>query len=537
MKLKTKFIIITVLALFAVLIGVSSVKAASYTYNYDYGEGEGEKGTITITTNENKIIEKDSGKNTIIEYENLGEIIGMDESSFIMKQTEINKFINDKEISYTFKQKVDNNVESATVIKWDNDKYEYVDVGKMDIELINNEKWVTYKGVINYEAALDFRGLEVTGSKTKDIATAGCVWSIEYYINGNKDDVKSLSFDFGCKSESIAGNEMNAVGNIVNKRDVRLDDGGAGSEPDGYTWLYPIYNSKGESWGYEASIPTNADLSELFLKVSVTEYQGEKITLSDNKGTLYYEGKGKRSYDNKTIYIYKNALSNLKVEENETPLFNYKLDNGIGIPSYAGIRYKFDSNAKDIVVEVNDNNKNEQNIKDKVGITYWGDAKFDTVEIDKSDIIYSNVEENIDKNSTNYKNRLSLNIIDIYRVSGDYGGKLTLTFNVGEQYNGKYYSIAHRISYWNYEFFEGIIKEGKITITVDSLSPFGIAIYENKLNNQQQTTSPTTTGTTSNKGEKDETPKTGTIDIISYTIPVAVISVCGIILMKRKETK
>lgn len=40
---------------------------------------------------------------------------------------------------------------------------------------------------------------------------------------------------------------------------------------------------------------------------------------------------------------------------------------------------------------------------------------------------------------------------------------------------------------------------------------------------------------TSTKGEKDETPKTGTIDMIYYILPITVISALGIVLFKKKH--
>lgn len=42
---------------------------------------------------------------------------------------------------------------------------------------------------------------------------------------------------------------------------------------------------------------------------------------------------------------------------------------------------------------------------------------------------------------------------------------------------------------------------------------------------------------TTNKGEKDDTPKTGTTDITNYIIAVATISAVGIVALKKKETK
>ena len=526
MKLKTKFLIIIAIAFFTVLIGITNVKAETYTHDFDYGYGL--KGTITTTIDGNKIIQKNSYYNTIVEYENLGEVIGVDGSAFVMKQEEINKYVKDKDIQYTVKTKVGNDVESATTLvdrtNPETSQWEMIDGEKMEIEVIDNEKWVVYSGTIHYEGRVDYPLFEVTGSKNKDIATVYWMDYIRYYTNENKDNVQYINIDIDCVSEAIAGCSTVANGSIVNKRDVALEQyGGGGSGPDGgYTWLYPIYNAKGYSLFSPTSIPINANLSEIYMKISVKYYQGEKIELSDNKGTLYYERKVNDEFYG-IMYVYKNALSNLKIEEYEMPVLDYKLENGLVIPNIVGVSYKLDENAKEEVVEVNDSTKNDQDIKDEIGITYWGDAKFDSIEIDKNDSIYSDVKDNLEKNSTDYKNRLYLDIMDIYRVSGDYGGKLTITFSVGEQYNGKYYFVSHRVNHLNYEHFEGIVENGKITITVDSLSPFGISIYEDKQTND-----------VTDKGELDETPKTGTVDIISYVSIATIVSMIGAVVLKKK---
>ena len=105
-----------------------------------------------------------------------------------------------------------------------------------------------------------------------------------------------------------------------------------------------------------------------------------------------------------------------------------------------------------------------------------------------------------------------------------------MTFYVGEQYNGKYYSICHMKDYmYNFEEFNGIVENGKIEITVDSLSPFGISIFEKK----EET--PTTDSTPKvDKGEKDETPKTGTVDIIGYVLGVTLLTGVGIVELKKR---
>ena len=135
---------------------------------------------------------------------------------------------------------------------------------------------------------------------------------------------------------------------------------------------------------------------------------------------------------------------------------------------------------------------------------------------------------------------------------------ISLTFNVGTQYNGETVYILHQKKDGTYENFEKIVINGKVTITVSELSPFVLGIKEVSINNDSSnnnsnsnnnsgisnnnhnSSNNSNTGTTTpapNKGELDETPKTGAVDIINYILLIAIISATGIIVLKRKETK
>ena len=90
-----------------------------------------------------------------------------------------------------------------------------------------------------------------------------------------------------------------------------------------------------------------------------------------------------------------------------------------------------------------------------------------------------------------------------------------------------------------YENFEKEVSNGKVIITVSELSPFVLGIKEDANNNSTTTQQPTqnnntTTTPTTNKGEKDNTPKTGTVDIINYVSIATLVSMVGIIVLKKK---
>lgn len=148
-----------------------------------------------------------------------------------------------------------------------------------------------------------------------------------------------------------------------------------------------------------------------------------------------------------------------------------------------------------------------------------------------------------------YYNKNSLThllLTDITTVGGNINGAIQLNFNVGEQYNGKYVYVAHQKHNGNYEYFSEIVKNGSITIVVNELSPFIVAVEEkiDKPTNQE-TTKPTdttdkgekdTTPTTNTiSKEKDETPKTGTetINIIGYVLVATILSGIGIVALKK----
>lgn len=124
---------------------------------------------------------------------------------------------------------------------------------------------------------------------------------------------------------------------------------------------------------------------------------------------------------------------------------------------------------------------------------------------------------------------------DIKIENGTFNGKLTMTFDIGEQYNGQKCVVLHKKNNGEYEQFNSTIENGKATIEVTELSPFAILIAETKQENDTstETTKPTET-TTTNKGEKDETPKTGTVDIIGYVLGVTLLTGVGIVELKKR---
>lgn len=145
---------------------------------------------------------------------------------------------------------------------------------------------------------------------------------------------------------------------------------------------------------------------------------------------------------------------------------------------------------------------------------------------------------------TEIKNKGYSKILGSYELTLEGVNKLEnpidITFNLGNEYNGKNAYVLHEKTDGSFENFERTVNNGKITITVSELSPFVIGVKEET--NQDANVSDETDGKlndetskpTQGKGEKDETPKTGISNIIGYVAIIAVIAGTSIIIAKKK---
>ena len=75
------------------------------------------------------------------------------------------------------------------------------------------------------------------------------------------------------------------------------------------------------------------------------------------------------------------------------------------------------------------------------------------------------------------KGKVVLGVYDI-TLDGTSEGKAQLTFTVGTEYNGREVIILHYTDDGNYEKYTGTVKDGQVTISVDSFSPFVIALAD-----------------------------------------------------------
>ena len=170
-------------------------------------------------------------------------------------------------------------------------------------------------------------------------------------------------------------------------------------------------------------------------------------------------------------------------------------------------------------------------------------AKITTKEIVKDSDTYLSMQSYISNRTDfadNYKDYKFIFMRDIKIENGTFNGKLTITFDIGEEYNGQKCVVLHKKHNGEYEGFDPKIENGKATIEVTELSPFAILIADTKQENNTtaEPTNPNETLTEPtkdkvDKGEKDKTPKTGTVDIIGYVLGVTLLASVGIVSLKK----
>ncbi len=100
----------------------------------------------------------------------------------------------------------------------------------------------------------------------------------------------------------------------------------------------------------------------------------------------------------------------------------------------------------------------------------------------KKDIDSTLTVEKLDTNSDVYKELIQKlegsKVLGSYEVklNGNYEGKLSVAFNVDNTYNGQNVTVLHKKSDGTIETFAKVVTDGKVTVEVDELSPFVIAL-------------------------------------------------------------
>ncbi len=137
----------------------------------------------------------------------------------------------------------------------------------------------------------------------------------------------------------------------------------------------------------------------------------------------------------------------------------------------------------------------------------------------------------ITKNFSKYDSK-TLFVKDIKIENGKFDGKLTLTFDIGTAYNAMKFVVAHQKSSDNtMEYFNGIVTDGKATIEVTEFSPFAISVLTENNNEVDKDKKEI------KKGEKDDTPKTGTTSNIHFLLPLTVVTALGTVTYYKKQNR
>ena len=267
------------------------------------------------------------------------------------------------------------------------------------------------------------------------------------------------------------------------------------------------------SWsgGSDTQIFTSYDYSDAYYRLALSQNVGDSIYI-DKIGTLKYTGQEVVGNMKVPYYIYKMKIT-------DTSMFNKQqnisflveiIDKDTKQGAYNDIQFNILGDTRQTYT-VNDESKNigiSINAATDVGVSLKADT------IDEADRTYIEMKNVVADN----KDYFWIGAYDIKLVGGNYEGDLLLTFDLGEENNGKKVYIVHKLNNGDFEYFYEVVESGKVTIKVTELSPFLLA-YEEQSTGQtggqsEQSTTNETSNETNNeatvKGEKDNTPKTGT---------------------------
>lgn len=524
-KVNFKFILIfSVIILAIILVGTTKVEATEfsnnnkdYILNVDLGvEGNG-------TSESEAEYYNGENDNYIDFYVNI----------YGVNQQALNEYASsEKEIPATIKIKVPNETTKVEVCYyyWNNNggnKAEACDPQELILETIDGQKYAIYNLNLQYENIDDCvwgqpvnKDIEGVRFHNYCIETSS-FGKIRTFTAEDKYDEYHISVNVSLLSE----NKLSHLDyNYVDKYGNCYIDGSGGLGSDSDKWyLSSPYLEEAESY---QGIPSDKNLEDVYFELVTDVYQGENIKI-ENMGTLYYAGIiGKDRWENRgPFYVYKNRLSELKssTENPEPKSVQIKSKSGYVSTQYIYWNYRLSDYAQDIKITDNLNTENKD-LKINMLFKGTGDAKFGAIEIKSTDALYKKLEEGF-KNLTKEEtyNKLEMETFDIHVIEGNYRGNLNITFNVGTKYNGKEYIIGHLKNGLDYESFRGTVEDGKITITVDGLSPFMLSVVEKTTGKKDEANG---TGTSvsqeKDKVEADTTTAKGPIQYVGIKIELLI---------------
>ena len=539
-----KFAIVFLVTLLAVFILEGKVNATT-----QYSD-EGKNFTITLDK-EIGIQGTETKFNFSSSEDGYTDNIGLIKSNIVIvnaKQDELNEYAKSpKTFNANIKTKLpENDFEKVVWVERNIENGGYIEVEKEQIESVNGNKY------INYTCELKYNNIENDEAIDDNIREV-CIHSgIMANSPSNKRAIKLIKrdgsyviYELSTNIRILSENQpVNYDYEYVNKYDQSYPvSGGMGSGPDGEDKWYQTEQTDILGYGGFREghylIPEETQLNEAYFKLNVDTYQGETLNI-EGLGTLYYAGLTERNMYNtvkekrepKTMYVYKNSLNNL-TKISKVLTFNLKGANGYEYTRCINYGWTLSDEVKEetITGQISTENKD---LDFNVLIYGNGNAKFKAIDIDKNDTLYLKLENELKDTITDDYNYINIGTFDITVIEGAYNGEITLTFDIGEEYNGKECVIGHLKNGLYYEQFERKVENGKVTVTVDSLSPFMISVLEEK--EDITPTAPTEQEQPTNTDDKelDETPKTGEDNNITLPISIiALISLTGIVIVKK----
>ncbi len=473
--MKNKILYIFAIVLFAVILFAGNVNAAEYadknkdviiTMN-DLGIG----GTVKSVKNY-----KSSEEETYKNLESRVYITGVN-------QEKLNNYGNNRrEEKANVKVKLQNDTTKVElfneVYKYNsngNNEKEYTTPTQLKIETINGEKYAIYNCSLNYSNYSTEKPIK------KDIYSITLhnylmeeTYSSRPNIKITSTNGKSITYEFSIDITFVSENEpYTYYADYVNKYGQTYQVGGKG----GGDWSDKSYLDTEYYFGTEIyetyPIPNNTNLDNAYYQLNIDVYQGESINV-DNFGTLYYKGIFQEEWTDyytdkqymKTFYVYKNSLSNLKNPTKTMP-FQAKTETGYVLHGYIFCNYEKSNLRREDEVTVDNQDLKLSMIYS--GYTHYGteNIKLGVAKAKKTDTLYPKLKNGYeDIGDIDYNNRLDIDVNQLCVVSGTYQGNINITFDVGTENNGKQYVVSYSDEDYNHSYYKGVVKDGKVTITI-----------------------------------------------------------------------
>ncbi len=494
MKLKTKILIVTVIALFAVIIGATNVKAAEITEEYlqnmldvlpesmdiNLKESEYEKASAEIEK-QVKAIWQEKGINTTgvetyfgtnplylcLENDNFHKANVTVQLKENGKNTELHKEItikynNTKDYNSADEQTVKNlKLESPVYFEFSledamaSEKYdawtELFNLAEKYYNSIVKDKSITIKATSGAGDGYGFGAVDGEGGTHLGIFKNDILYDIR--VMGSEGSVPVVTVP-----SSVAEDEVNTY--VVNK----VKDYAMAHQNDIGEW-----NLEYEP-GYEV-----IDIS-LIKTNEIDNYHGKKVAV-DNAYELHFTHKNGKFSDDGFVIVRREQPKQSPVTDTDTDT-NIQLETNTDIvPS-------------DTVLEIKPiDKKNITVLEDSVNnfVAYDITLKSNGVEVQPSGKVKIKIPIPAEFDTSK---------LVAYRIDGNNKIKYDVTV---ETIDGKKYAVFETDHFSTY-----ILAETKET-------------------------------STNNKGELDETPKTGTTDIIKYIVPVTIMSAIGIIALRKRK--